>query len=71
MIFRFLLLVILFVFLAVFFYSLIPFIVWIFGGSFLAVAQHPMYAALGGTTDFVLTGALLASCVDDDYYLKP
>ena len=67
---RFLLLAFFYIVLAVCFYSVIPAITWIFGGSFTEVAQHPMHVLFVGTTIFVMLGVLFNECFDGNFYAK-
>ncbi len=68
--FRFLILLLAFVVVFCIFYSIIPTIVWIFGGSFKAVAQHPGYAYLGLFLVIPLTGVLFSECFDSNFKAK-
>lgn len=67
---RFTLLAIFFVILFVIFYAAIPCITAIFGGEFLAVAQHPMYFLFGGIPIIVLLGIVFNHCFDENFYSK-
>jgi hypothetical protein len=52
------------------FYSLIPSIVWIFGGSFTDVSQDGVYAAFCTMILIPALGFLFAECFDDNFYPK-
>lgn len=67
---RFLFIVILYVLTLMFFYSIIPFMVWVFGGSFLAVAQSPVYVIFSLFLTAPLTGFLFGECFDSEFYAK-
>lgn len=67
---RFIILALLFVVTAVLFYSVIPSIAWIFGGSFRAVAQHPMYVILFCLMGLPMQGFLFGECFDSKFYAK-
>lgn len=67
---RFIVLSILFVFVVMLFYSFVPFIVWVFGGSFTDVSQHPFYGTFMGLLTIIVTGIIFAECFDGDFYPK-
>lgn len=68
--FRFIIVALLFVVTAVLFYSILPFIVWIFGGSFKAVAQHPMYVIIFCLLGLSTQGFLFGECFDKNFRNK-
>jgi hypothetical protein len=67
---RFSLLVFVFAVLFVGFYSIIPTIVLIFGGSFTAVAQSVPYSLIGSILILVTLGAIFSICFNEDFYTK-
>ena len=62
--------VIIFIALNILFYSIVPFISWIFGANFMMIAQSPNYIVFGGTISTILTVIILSECFDKDYYLR-
>ena len=67
---RFIVLSLIFVLIFMLFYSLIPSIVWIFGGSFTDVSQDGVYAAFCTMILIPALGFLFAECFDDKFYPK-
>ena len=67
---RFVILSILFVLVFMLFYSFVPAIVWMFGGSFTEVSQHPFYATFMGLMIIIVTGIIFSSCFDENFYPK-
>jgi hypothetical protein len=51
-------------------YCIIPALVAIFGGSFLAVAQHPMHVVFIGTITSVVLGVVFNDTFDTNFYPK-
>lgn len=68
--FRFLIVSLLFVITLVLFYSILPSIVWIFGGSFKEVVQSPVYAIFFCTIGLPALGFLFSECFDEKFYAK-
>ena len=64
---RFSLLAFFYVVLLVCFYSVIPAITWIFGGSFREVAQHPIYVMFGGLFISIMLGVIFGECFDSEF----
>lgn len=67
---RFIVIAILTVALFCLLYSIIPFIAYIFGGSFKEVAQFPGYAAIGGIACLIMAGRITYLTVDEEFYFK-
>ena len=53
-----------------FLYCIVPSIVWLFGGSFLEVAQAPAHVVLGVVIYGFITGGIISETVDEDFFLK-
>jgi hypothetical protein len=68
--FRFSLLAFFYVVLLICFYSVIPTITWIFGGSFIEVAQHPVYVMFAGLFFLVMLGVIFGECFDSEFNTK-
>jgi len=51
-------------------YSIIPSIVWLFGGSFRAVSMHPAYATFFTICWSVFLGFIFAESFDENFYSK-
>jgi ABC-type Na+ efflux pump permease subunit len=69
-IFRFLILAVIFSLSFVLLYSILPAIVWIFGGSFKDVSQHFAYCLFGGVSIIVGLGCVFAESFNEDFYQK-
>jgi hypothetical protein len=69
-IFRFLVLAVIFSLSFVLLYSILPAIVWIFGGSFTAVSQHFAYCLIGGVSIIVGLGCIFAESFNENFYTK-
>lgn len=67
---RFIVAALLFVATLVLFYSILPSIVWIFGGGFKAVAQHPVYVIVFCVLGLPFQGFLFSECFDEKFYSK-
>lgn len=67
---RFLILAVIFSLSFVFLFSILPAIVWIFGGSFTAVSQHFAYVLIGGLTIITGLACLFAESFNEDFYTK-
>lgn len=67
---RFIVAAALFVATLVLFYSILPSIVWIFGGSFKEVAQHPIYVIIFSILALPFQGFLFSECFDENFYSK-
>jgi hypothetical protein len=67
---RFLILAVIFSLSFVIIYSILPAIVWIFGGSFTAVSQHFAYAFFGGLVIISMLGIIFAETFNADFYTK-
>jgi|NOAtaT_6_FD_contig_61_237928_length_402_multi_2_in_0_out_0_1 hypothetical protein len=67
---RFTLLAFFFVLLFILSYSIIPFISWVFGGSFKDVAQNVAYITMGSIVIIVGLGSLFNECFDEDFLTK-
>ena len=67
---RFIIVTLIFVFTLVLFYSILPSIVWIFGGSFKDVAQSPIYAAAFCLLAIPFQGFLFSECFDSNFRTK-
>jgi thiol:disulfide interchange protein len=67
---RFIILSIIFVLTLLLFYSALPSIVWIFGGSFKAIAQHPIYVIIFSVLVLPFQGFLFSECFDENFYEK-
>jgi hypothetical protein len=53
-------------------FLIIPSIVWIFGGSFLEVAQHPAYILFVGLILInVFLGCIFYDLFDKDFHFEP
>jgi len=65
---RLLVIILLFIILYVIGLTIIPFIAWLFGGSFLEVIQHPGYVLI--ISFFLCFGIsfLLSECIDGETY---
>jgi len=69
-IFRFLVLAVIFSFSFVLLYSILPAIVWIFGGSFTAVSQHFAYVFFGGLCIICGLACVFAESFNENFYTK-
>jgi hypothetical protein len=69
-IFRFLVLAVIYSISFVLLYSIIPAIVWIFGGSFTAVSQHFAFAFIFGGSLAIGLAVLFGECFNADFYSK-
>lgn len=49
-------------------YSVLPSIVWVFGGSFQAVSQSPVYVIVFLFTAVPYQAILFGECFDGDFY---
>lgn len=67
---RFIIVSLLFVVTFMLFYSVVPAIVWVFGGSFTDVSQHPFYATFMGLMIIIVTGIIFSECFDSRFYPK-
>ena len=67
---RFTLLAFFFVLLFILAYSIIPFISWVFGGSFKDVAQSVAYITMGSIVIIIGLGILFDKCFDEDFMAK-
>jgi hypothetical protein len=67
---RFIVAASLFVATLVLFYSVLPSIVWIFGGGFKAVAQSPIYVIIFSVLAIPFQGFLFSECFDQNFYSK-
>lgn len=67
---RFLIVAAMFIATMMVFYSILPAIVWTFGGSFQAVAQSPAYVVIFLFTAIPLQGFLFSECFDSEFYEK-
>lgn len=67
---RFTLLAFFYVALVVAFYCVIPSIAWLFGGSFLEVAQHPLHVLVVGLSTIIMVGVVFNESFDSDFYSK-
>lgn len=67
---RFALLAFFYVAMVISFYCVIPSITWLFGGSFLEVAQHPLHVLFIGFTTIIMVGVVFNECFDSDFYSK-
>lgn len=67
---RFTILAVCYIALSVLFYCVIPTISWIFGGEFLAVAQHPLHVLFVGGVILVLLGVIFGECFDNNFCTK-
>ena len=67
---RFFILQVLFVALFIISYCIIPSLVWMFGGGFLDVAQHPMYILFIGIPTIVVLGVLFNESFNSDFRSK-
>ena len=67
---RFFILLIVFVITFLLMYSTLPLIVWLFGGEFLAVVQHPAYVMFAGITLLATLGIVFSECFDTNFYSK-
>lgn len=65
---RILILCILFVILYVIGLTIIPLIMWLFGGSFLEVIQHPGYVLIISFFLCFGIGCLFSECIDGETY---
>ena len=64
---RFLIMVVLYVLSFMLLYSLLPFMVWVFGGSFKEVAQSVPYVLFGSLILGVFLGVVFDSSFDNDF----
>jgi hypothetical protein len=67
---RFIIVSLLFVATVILFYSFLPAIVWMFGGSFRDVAQSVPYVLFGGIATLVAVGVTFSECFDERFYPK-
>jgi len=67
---RFIVAALLFVAVLVLFYSILPSIVWIFGGSFRDVSQSPIYVIVFCVLAIPFQGFLFSECFDENFYGK-
>lgn len=67
---RFSLLAFFYLLLTIGFYSVIPAVSWLFGGEFLAVAQHPVHVLFVGTIVAVMVGVVFNESFDKNFYSK-
>ncbi len=67
---RFIVALLLFILTLVLFYSILPSIVWIFGGGFKAVAQHPVYVIIFCIVALPFQGFLFSECFDENFYSR-
>lgn len=68
--FRFLTLALIYIIICILAYTVLPSIVWLFGGSFTAVAQHPAYAIFVGLSIGIMVAAVMNECFDKDFLSK-
>lgn len=64
---RFLILAVLFTISVTLLYSMLPAIVWVFGGSFTDVAQSVPYVLFGGIMTVVTVGIVFSDCFNEDF----
>lgn len=67
---RFIIVSLLFVATVILFYSFLPAIVWMFGGSFRDVAQSVPYVLFGGIMTVVAVSITFSECFDERFYPK-
>ena len=67
---RFIIVSLLFVVTLMLFYSLLPAIVWIFGGSFTYVSQSAPYVAFSVLIIIPIQGIIFSECFDKNFYPK-
>ena len=67
---RFIIVSLLFVLTFMLFYSLLPLVVWIFGGSFTAVSQSAPYVAFCVLIILPIQGFIFSECFDSNFYPK-
>lgn len=67
---RFVIVSILYVLTFILFYCFIPFITWVFGGSFLYIVQEPSYIIYGGIIISICLGGIFYNCFDKNFYPK-
>ena len=67
---RFIIVSLLFVATLILFYSFIPAIVWIFGGSFKEVAQSVPYVVVCMFLLLPILGMIFSDCFDSNFYPK-
>jgi hypothetical protein len=67
---RFGVLVILYALSFIVIYTILPFIVWVFGGSFKAVAQSVPYAMVGTICINAFLGFVFSECFDTNFNTK-
>jgi len=67
---RFSILAALFVLSYIVLYSVIPSIVWLFGGGFTEVSQNPAYATIFTFIGVSALGFVFAECFDENFYSK-
>ena len=68
--FRFLVLLLLYVLLFIVVYSILPAIVWVFGGSFKDVSQSIPYIVFGIILINAFLGFVFSECFDDNFKNK-
>jgi hypothetical protein len=64
---RFLILTVLFAISVTLIYSMLPAIVWVFGGSFTEVAQSVPYVLFGGIMTVVAVGIVFSDCFNEEF----
>jgi len=69
-IFRFLILAVIFSLSFVLLYSILPAIVWIFGGNFKDVSQHFAYVLIGGISIICGLACVFAESFTEDFCTK-
>ena len=57
-----------YILLVILIYTIIPSIVWIFGGNFLQILQDPFYATCGTIASLICSGIIMSEAFDEDYY---
>jgi hypothetical protein len=67
---RFSILVVLYVIMFIICYSIIPGIVWIFGGPFTYVAQSPVYVIVGNLLVHITLGLIFEKSFDSNFKSK-
>jgi hypothetical protein len=67
---RFIIVSLLFVATLILFYSIIPFIVWVFGGSFKEVSQSVPYVVFCMFLMLPTLGVIFSECFDSKFYPK-
>ena len=67
---RFVILSILYVLVFVLFYSILPSIVWIFGGSFKEVSQSVPYVIFSVIIFIPCQSMIFSECFDENFYPK-